>query len=83
MRIILMAGWQARFCENNRDPHLAGPCLPHLHCASLRAPYLARSSEQAVERVLGQDMGSEERKMILVTVPTNFTELLLNARRCS
>lgn len=48
-----MAGWCAWFCENNRDPHLAGPCLPHLLHTSLTAPSLTRSSEQAVERVLG------------------------------
>lgn len=60
-----------------------GPVFLTCSATSLTAPYLTRSSEQAVKRVVGQETGSQERKMILVTVTTNFTELLLNARDCS
>lgn len=57
-----MADWCARFCENNRDTHPTGPCLPRLLRTSVRAPYLTRSYEQAVERVVGEEVSSQERK---------------------
>ena len=77
-----MAGWHARLCENSRGTQQAGPALPYLLCASLRAPYSTRASEQAVERVLPQETGSQKR-MIMVAIITSFIECLGNARHCS
>lgn len=76
-----MAGWHARLCKNSRDTQQAGPALPCLFCASLRAPYSTRGSEQAVERVLPQETGSQKR-MITVAIITSFMECLGDARHC-